>query len=215
MVRRSLVFFDNAWCMRELSVEGLPITHTTAQELRSRWHGDMGIEFFWEQAPQLRMVPTELMGGAVAMRADAGTQLLHLRNQFVSCALCKIFIHSLSYHAPQHGVVPAASLSATKRDDHWGCITWKAHSCQEIDCLTGRAMRYIPCTTKEGAMAQALTTPTSHARLCALGEYLRRQGFVAPLRVQVQMPHKTVCCRPRHDVTQTQRRLSYGARSRR
>jgi hypothetical protein len=174
MVRRSLEFFDNAWCMRELSVEGLPITHTTAQELRPRWHGDMGIKFFWEQAPQLRMVPTELMGGAVAMRADAGTQLLHLRNQFVSCELCKIFIHSLSYHAPKHSVVPAASLSAMKRDDHWGYITWKAHSCQEIDCITGLAMRYIPCTTKECAMAQAITTPTSRARLCALGEYLRR-----------------------------------------
>jgi len=44
--------------MRELGVEGLPITHTTAQELRSRLHGDMGVEFFWEQAPQLRMVLT-------------------------------------------------------------------------------------------------------------------------------------------------------------
>jgi hypothetical protein len=62
-------------------------------------------------------------------------------------------------------------------------------------------------------MAQALTTPTSRARLCALGESLRRQCFFAPLREQVQMPHKTVCYRPRQDITQTQRRLSYGARS--
>jgi len=58
MAQRSLECFGNAWCMRELGVEGLPITHTTAQELRSRLHGDMGVEFFWEQAPQLRMVLT-------------------------------------------------------------------------------------------------------------------------------------------------------------
>jgi hypothetical protein len=37
---------------------------------------------------------------------------------------------------------------------------------------------------------------TSRASLCALGEYLKRQCFFAPLREQVQVPQKTVRYRP-------------------
>ena len=37
---------------------------------------------------------------------------------------------------------------------------------------------------------------TSHASLCALGEYLKRQCFFAPLREQVEVPQKTVRYRP-------------------
>jgi hypothetical protein len=57
-------------------------------------------------------------------------------------------------------------------------------------------MRFIPVAKKECAMAKDITTPTSRASLCALGEYLRRQCFFAPLREQVQIPQKTVRYRP-------------------
>ena len=45
-------------------------------------------------------------------------------------------------------------------------------------------------------MAKTTTTPTGRASLCALGEYLRRHCFFAPLREQVQIPQKTVKYRP-------------------
>jgi hypothetical protein len=45
-------------------------------------------------------------------------------------------------------------------------------------------------------MAKITTTPTSRASLCALGEYLRRHCFFAPLQEQVQIPQKTVTYRP-------------------
>ena len=45
-------------------------------------------------------------------------------------------------------------------------------------------------------MAKDITTPTSRASLCALGEYLRRHCFFAPLREQVQIPQKRVRYRP-------------------
>lgn len=45
-------------------------------------------------------------------------------------------------------------------------------------------------------MAKDITMTTSRASLCALGEYLRRQCFFAPLREQVQIPQKTVRYRP-------------------
>jgi Transposase DDE domain group 1 len=45
-------------------------------------------------------------------------------------------------------------------------------------------------------MAKESTMTTSRASLCALGEYLRRHCFFAPLREQVQIPQKTVRYRP-------------------
>lgn len=45
-------------------------------------------------------------------------------------------------------------------------------------------------------MAKDIMMTTSRASLCALGEYLRRQCFFAPLREQVQVPQKTVRYRP-------------------
>lgn len=45
-------------------------------------------------------------------------------------------------------------------------------------------------------MAKDIMMPTSRASLCALGEYLRRQCFFAPLWEQVQVPQKMVRYRP-------------------
>jgi hypothetical protein len=45
-------------------------------------------------------------------------------------------------------------------------------------------------------MSKDSTMTTSRASLCALGEYLKRHCFFAPLREQVQIPQKTVRYRP-------------------
>jgi hypothetical protein len=45
-------------------------------------------------------------------------------------------------------------------------------------------------------MRKHTTMMTSRASLCALGEYLRRHCFFAPLREQVQLPQKSVRYRP-------------------
>jgi Transposase DDE domain group 1 len=45
-------------------------------------------------------------------------------------------------------------------------------------------------------MCKRTTMTTSRASLCALGEYLRRQCFFAPLREQLTIPQKTVRHRP-------------------
>src|SRR3989442_372625 len=57
-------------------------------------------------------------------------------------------------------------------------------------------MLSIPFAKKEFAMAKEITMTTSRASLCALGEYLRRQCFFAPMREQVQIPQKMVRYRP-------------------
>ena len=45
-------------------------------------------------------------------------------------------------------------------------------------------------------MAQATTLPSARASLCAVGEYLRRHCFFAPLQEQVKLPQQTVKYRP-------------------
>src|SRR5919198_4022413 len=45
-------------------------------------------------------------------------------------------------------------------------------------------------------MPKHTTMITGRASLCALGEYLRRHCFFAPVREQVQIPQKTVRYRP-------------------
>ena len=45
-------------------------------------------------------------------------------------------------------------------------------------------------------MGKRTTMTTGRASLCALGEYLRRHCFFAPLREQVQIPQKMVRYRP-------------------
>ena len=57
-------------------------------------------------------------------------------------------------------------------------------------------MGFIPLDRKEFAMAQATTRHSARASLCALGEYLRRHAFFAPLYHHVQIPQKTVTYRP-------------------
>src|SRR5919202_3912443 len=59
----------------------------------------------------------------------------------------------------------------------------------------GYGEEVFPCG-KECTMHKHMTMTTGRASLCALGEYLRRQCFFAPLREQVQLPQKSVRYRP-------------------
>src|SRR5919108_419924 len=54
----------------------------------------------------------------------------------------------------------------------------------------------MPLAKKEFAMAKTITMTTSRASLGALGEYLKRHCFFAPLQEQVKIPQKTVRHRP-------------------
>jgi hypothetical protein len=62
-------------------------------------------------------------------------------------------------------------------------------------------------------MAKDITIPTSRASLCALGEYLRRQCFFAPLREQLTIPQKTVRHHPVEKVLDALLGLLCGAKT--
>src|SRR5438132_11809338 len=57
-------------------------------------------------------------------------------------------------------------------------------------------MGSIPLRRRSSLMSKDSTMPTCRASLCALGEYLKRHCFFAPVREQVQIPQKTVRYRP-------------------
>src|SRR5215470_5229208 len=57
-------------------------------------------------------------------------------------------------------------------------------------------MGSIPLRKRSSLMPKDSMMTTSRASLCALGEYLKRQCFFAPLREQVEVPQKTVRYRP-------------------
>src|SRR2546427_6782721 len=83
---------------------------------------------------------------------------------------------------------------------HKGGVS-SGRNCSESELLQGdilheRCSDAVYPLQKEFAMAKDITMTTSRASLCALGEYLRRQCFFAPLLEQVQIPQKTVRYRP-------------------
>src|SRR5438874_7701265 len=57
-------------------------------------------------------------------------------------------------------------------------------------------MGSIPLRRRSSLMSKDSTRTTGRASLCALGEYLKRHCFFAPLREQVEVPQKTVRYRP-------------------
>jgi hypothetical protein len=62
-------------------------------------------------------------------------------------------------------------------------------------------------------MHKHTTMTTGRASLCALGEYLRRHCFLAPLRAQVQIPQKTVRYRPVEKVLDGLLGILWGAKT--
>ena len=62
-------------------------------------------------------------------------------------------------------------------------------------------------------MAKTITLTTNRASLCALGEYVRRHGFFAPVREQVQIPQKSVRYCPIEKVLDGLLGLLWGAKT--
>jgi hypothetical protein len=91
-----LPFISHARQVRELSIQRLPVPQTTSQELRPGRHGQIRIDVLRKKLPELGVVPTQRVPGAVAMPTDSGAQFLYFREQFVSRELCKVFVPHFS-----------------------------------------------------------------------------------------------------------------------
>ena len=70
--------------MRNLLIERLPIAYAAAEEVRPAWHDRKRIRSFRQQRPQRRMVPAELMAGAVTVLANTLPESLHLGDELLT-----------------------------------------------------------------------------------------------------------------------------------
>src|SRR5579872_879183 len=91
-LRRRPEFISHAPRIRQLDIERLPVPDTATQELRPCRHGQIRLDRLRKKLPELWMVPTQLMPGAVAMPANPGAQLFYFRHQFVPRKLFKVFV---------------------------------------------------------------------------------------------------------------------------
>lgn len=82
--------------MRKLGIERLAIAETTAKELGPFRDGEAGIDFFGEEIPKLRMMPAEVMAGAVTVLADACAEFFDFGDELVPVQVLEVFVHKLA-----------------------------------------------------------------------------------------------------------------------
>lgn len=71
-------------CLRQLGVERLAVPHAATQEVGPVRNRRKGIGGCRQQAPEFRVMPTELLAGAVAVLPDSFAQSPDLRDQILS-----------------------------------------------------------------------------------------------------------------------------------
>jgi hypothetical protein len=79
-----------------LLIKRLSILHAASNELRPLRHYGNGIGLFRKESPERRMVPAELMPGAVTMLTDTPSQHPHLINELLTRHPFEVFIHTSS-----------------------------------------------------------------------------------------------------------------------
>lgn len=67
-----------------LRIERLPITYASFHKLGPRRHNGNGIGLLRKEPPERRVMPTQLVPGAIAMNADRIAQLSDLLDQIVA-----------------------------------------------------------------------------------------------------------------------------------
>jgi hypothetical protein len=86
------------WRTRCLFIQGLTIPDASAHELWPLRNGGHGVCFFRKEAPEIGMVPTQFVTGAVAMSANACAKFDNLRDKLLTRHSLQVCIHGLSSH---------------------------------------------------------------------------------------------------------------------
>src|SRR5690606_34642349 len=99
----------------ELPVQGLPVADAAAEKLRPIRHRDVPRDRLRQQAPELRMVPAEIVPAAVAVGADAGAQPHHFRDQLFPGEVVEVRIHETGSIMRRWGYTPDQLKQPTGR----------------------------------------------------------------------------------------------------
>jgi len=90
---RSLILSVQDRRVRKLPLERLPVTQASTDELRPWRNDDLRGELLREETPQLRVMPTQLVAGAVTMSAYSHSQPLHFGDELLAAEPLQIVIH--------------------------------------------------------------------------------------------------------------------------
>jgi hypothetical protein len=82
-----------------LLVEGLSISHATAQEDGPCWNRWQRILLIGKQTPERWVMPAELMLGAIAVTANTRAQLPNFGGELIPRHAVNVFVQSLSREA--------------------------------------------------------------------------------------------------------------------
>jgi hypothetical protein len=90
VVRELVVDSRSVW---QISIERLAVLQTAPEELRPRRNTRQRVALLRKQPPELRVMPAQVMSGAIAMRANAGAQFPDLRDERFTVEVGKVFVH--------------------------------------------------------------------------------------------------------------------------
>ena len=76
-----------------LLVERLAVTDAALQKLRPGRYQNLGLQFVWQQLPQIGMVPAQRMATAVSMDTDGLAQTFRLREQLLARQSVQVLVH--------------------------------------------------------------------------------------------------------------------------
>lgn len=77
---------------RRLSLKGFPVLDAPPEKFRPGRHGNLRLDPLGQQAPELRMMPTQVMAATIPVLPDSSPEALHLGDQFVPALLQKIVV---------------------------------------------------------------------------------------------------------------------------
>src|SRR5262245_25457758 len=88
----SLIFVVGTRRVRQFAIKGFAIAQAAAQEFRPWRHGDVGRDALGKQSPEIRMMPAQIVAGAVAVRANTGAQALCFEEQLLAVHPVEVMI---------------------------------------------------------------------------------------------------------------------------
>jgi hypothetical protein len=101
--------------VRTLPVERLAILDAAAQKSRPGRHGNLGVDRFGKQRPQLRVMPAKAVSGAVAMRANARPEPPHLLDKPFARHMLQIVVHCSRTGHRRESSQPGLGLASAAR----------------------------------------------------------------------------------------------------
>ena len=90
---RLLKLGDVGWGARQFTIQRLAVGGASAQELGPRWDSNIAIDLLGKRFPQVRMMPTMVVTGAVAVLTCRCAQLHHLDDELLAGHRREVIIH--------------------------------------------------------------------------------------------------------------------------